>query len=374
MRDGKIVRPLIKLKRTEILRFLKENRIDYVLDESNRDRKHLRNRVRSDLIPIIKASIQPQITSTLTRLAQISTAEEDWLQQIIEPIFEESICQRFADRLTLSIDQLKAMHPALQRRFLRKAISEVKGNLRRITYGHIEAARKHLKCEISCGSTDLPDRIRLSKIGGKLTISKENKPLRETGAAPGKVCYNYRIQKPETVFVKEIHARLHFSEVPAPSDMDALDTGHRIALFDMNSIRFPLVLRNFRPGDRFSPLGMTGTQKVKDFFINNKISRDARESYPMLLSDNRIIWVVGLRIDESAKLTPSTQAVLKAEMVNPMGSMVIEDLTIEEGVLKAEFDVEGNFIELEGTFEGDSYNGVLLVQGGEFPMTMKKQE
>ena len=68
------------------------------------------------------------------------------------------------------------------------------------------------------------------------------------------------------------------------------------------------------------------------------------------------------------------EGVLKATMVNPMGEMEIEDITIVEGVLKAEFDVEGNFIELEGTFEGNSYNGGLFVQGGEFPMTMKKQE
>lgn len=68
------------------------------------------------------------------------------------------------------------------------------------------------------------------------------------------------------------------------------------------------------------------------------------------------------------------EGVLKAEMVNPMGELVIEDITIEEGVLKAEFDVEGNFIELEGTFEGNSYDGFLFVQGGEFPMKMKKQE
>lgn len=68
------------------------------------------------------------------------------------------------------------------------------------------------------------------------------------------------------------------------------------------------------------------------------------------------------------------EGVLQAQMVNPMGEMVIEDITIEAGVLKAEFEVEGNFIELEGTFEGNKYSGGLFVQGGEFPMTMTKQE
>jgi len=68
------------------------------------------------------------------------------------------------------------------------------------------------------------------------------------------------------------------------------------------------------------------------------------------------------------------EGVLKATMVSPMGELVIENINIEENVLKADFDVEGNFIELEGTFEGNAYSGFLFVQGGEFVMKMKKQE
>ena len=68
------------------------------------------------------------------------------------------------------------------------------------------------------------------------------------------------------------------------------------------------------------------------------------------------------------------EGVLKAIMINPMGDMALEEITIEEGVLKSEFEVEGNFIELEGTFSGDTYNGFLLVQGGEFPMKMTKKQ
>ena len=67
------------------------------------------------------------------------------------------------------------------------------------------------------------------------------------------------------------------------------------------------------------------------------------------------------------------EGVLKAAMVNPMGEVLIEGLTIEENALKAEFDAEGNFIELEGTFEGNAYSGFLFVQGGEFVMKMTKK-
>ena len=68
------------------------------------------------------------------------------------------------------------------------------------------------------------------------------------------------------------------------------------------------------------------------------------------------------------------EGALKAAMVNPMGEIVLEEITIEENVLKSEFDVEGNFIELEGTFDGNAYSGFLFVQGGEFVMKMTKTE
>ncbi|MDF1574047.1 MAG: hypothetical protein P1P86_02505 [Bacteroidales bacterium] len=67
------------------------------------------------------------------------------------------------------------------------------------------------------------------------------------------------------------------------------------------------------------------------------------------------------------------EGVLKGKLVNPMGEVVLEKIAIEAGVLKAEVDVEGNFIELEGTFEGDNYSGFLFVQGGEFPMKMNRK-
>jgi hypothetical protein len=68
------------------------------------------------------------------------------------------------------------------------------------------------------------------------------------------------------------------------------------------------------------------------------------------------------------------EGVLKATMVTPMGEISSEEITIVENVLKSEFDAEGNFIELEGTFEGNAYSGFLFVQGAEFVMKMQKKE
>jgi tRNA(Ile)-lysidine synthase len=83
----------------------------------------------------------------------------------------------------------------------------------------------------------------------------------------------------------------------------------------MDAVTFPLTVRNLRPGDRFSPLGMTGRQKVRRFFSNQGIPRALRRRYPLLLSGGKIIWVAGLRMDHSARLTPETRRVLRGELL-----------------------------------------------------------
>jgi tRNA(Ile)-lysidine synthase len=74
-------------------------------------------------------------------------------------------------------------------------------------------------------------------------------------------------------------------------------------------------VRNFRPGDRFQPLGTKGTQKLKEFFIDHKIPKFERPHIPLLISDEKIAWIVGYRMDERFKVTSHTQRVLKVEIV-----------------------------------------------------------
>lgn len=104
---------------------------------------------------------------------------------------------------------------------------------------------------------------------------------------------------------------------------------------------------------------------------STKVARDPHAPY----LGNWEYTVDELPVDiDGTMVISKEEGVLKAVLVTPMGEAPIDDISIEDGVLKAEFDAEGNFIELEGTFEGDTYKGALLVQGGEFPMSMKKQE
>ncbi len=317
-RNEKIVRPLMRLKRSDIIEFLEANGLRYVSDTSNLDPKYLRNRIRHHLIPLLQTSYNPKIIETLNRLASIVSLEEKWMDEIIQPIFTAAVLFEQEDTLGISVPKLSAIHPAALRRILRKAIAKIKGNLRRITYVHIDSVMRLLEKEPGKGSLDLPDRIRIRRRESMLFISKETRALRDPNlkARPDEpLAFEYRISRPDTVLLQEINAQITFSEIKAAELPDFRQAGHQTAFFDMKRLSFPLIIRNFRPGDRFTPLGMRGTQKVKTFFINQKVPKDQRSKCPILLSQGKIIWVAGYRIDESVKVTPATEKVLRVELL-----------------------------------------------------------
>lgn len=324
VRDGqkehiKIVRPLIKLTRLEITDFLAAEGLRYISDRSNKDTRYLRNRIRHYLIPSLKASYNPRIVKTINRLASITRSEEEWIEDVINPAFEKSVLAAENSKITLSVPRLDRIHIAAKRRIIRKAIAKIKGDLRRITLFHIDAAISLLESRPASGisSLDLPGRIRIRRNGDILLFSKERRALRNLNPEPSRAdapSFEYKILKDESIFIKETGMHLKFSEIGIENLPDFRYTGHQVAFFDMDSLSFPLVVRNFRAGDRFNPLGMTGKQKVKKYFINSKVSRSERLRCPILLSQERIIWVVGFRIDNFVKVKPSTKNVLRVEL------------------------------------------------------------
>ena len=108
---------------------------------------------------------------------------------------------------------------------------------------------------------------------------------------------------------------IRLTEIGVADVPELKSIGRQLAFFDMASLQFPLVVRSIRPGDRFSPLGLNGSQKVKKYFKSHKIPGSQRRKSAVLLSAGRIIWLVGHRIDNSVKLRPHTRRVLKAELL-----------------------------------------------------------
>ncbi len=323
VRDGKFVRPLIEVSRGKIIEYLSARGLEYVTDKSNKDERYLRNRIRNTLIPDLEKSYNPKISQTLNRLSSILRAEDEWIEKTLHPAMNQITLNQRENRISLSATKLRETHIAVKRRFIRGALKAVKGDLRRISYSHIESIIRLIKSSPTGFHLDLPDSIGVSLNEDAVTFLKMVQPAKRGSAfpGPGTPVFEYSLsdtglslEKTDCILIKETGMAIQFTKAGIESIPDVRSAGQTMAFFDMDSLIFPLIIRNFRPGDRFNPLGLKGSQKIKKFFINKKLSRTERAKCPILLSNGAIIWVAGHRIDESVKVTPSTINILKAEL------------------------------------------------------------
>jgi tRNA(Ile)-lysidine synthase len=318
VREGRFVRPLISTSRNELIAFLNENAITYQDDKSNCDRRYLRNRIRHETIPYIQACCNPGIVETLNRFSKIVRSEDEWMNEIIQPIYEKALVSSGNHRVVLAIPALTALPEAVRRRVIRTAIVRIKGDLLRISFSHIEAARELAERQQYPAQLMLPDGIRILRNKSLLTFYQMEESLRKSRLEirPRPQSFFYSVSSPvDRVAISETGAVLIFSEIPIGSVKKGLS--EKIALLDLDMLEFPLILRNIQPGDRFNPLGVTGTQKIQKYFIDHKIDRTERQQCPVLLSGNEVAWLAGHRISGHFKVTPSTRRVLRIEICRP---------------------------------------------------------
>jgi tRNA(Ile)-lysidine synthase len=320
VRDHRFIRPLIEQPREHLMNFLQDIRANFVLDATNKDLRFLRNRIRHELMPGLVHRYNPNLVDTLNRTAAIFRAEEDWLTQTSERVFN-TLAVSDAHDVRMPVSNLLENHVAIQRRTIRRAIEHIKGNLKSVTLQHIDAVLRLCRERSSNQYLRLPGGLAAqAQPEGYLRISGTSslpafRPNPRTATTPiYKVSLPHPDKNTRTVTIKELGATLVMGCIPLESIGKLTSAGQHTAFFDMDKLTFPLLLRNSRPGDRFVPLGMQGTQKVKDFFINNKIHREVRWKTPVLVSNNAIVWIVGHRIDERAKVTQQTRNVLKIEL------------------------------------------------------------
>lgn len=321
-RQNIIVRPLIHSSRDEIEEFIRKRDIRHVLDSSNQDKRYLRNRIRHHLLPTLKDSYNPGIKQNLNRLAHIITDEEAWILGYVKTEFDRHAIIGKDNSLFLNTAWMKDIPIALRRRILRHAIYIIKGDLRRIGFDHIDAALEIVSYKSGCKRMDLPDGVRVERISDLIKIfqhGKKNKKGRARHKEQEAIPFHYNFFtsgfKPGEFAIHEIGVTLSFSMLDPGLAPDLSSSPSGVAYLDMDRVDFPITVRNVMPGDRFSPMGMTGSQKIKKFFINNKVAKHNRLFCPVLVSKKKIIWLAGHRISEYVKVTPDTAKILKIELL-----------------------------------------------------------
>jgi tRNA(Ile)-lysidine synthase len=300
IRDDIYIRPLIETSRAEVEEYLQSLNITPRWDSSNLSTEYERNKIRHELIPLLERNYSPNIKHILQQTADILREEDDFLTEQIRQAMGECIHHQDSRSIDISIPALKKHHIALQRRILRLAIESLLGDLNRYNFDHLVALMDLI--DNNTGKTiSLPRGIIAERIYDKIIISLESF---QQPSEP----FDYIIDVPDEIEIPDLG--LSVRTILSKSDYMAYSKDKFQKTFDYDKIKGNLHLRSRRNGDRFQPLGVSGTKKLKDFFIDEKVPRSQRDNVPILTDGNNILWIVGYQIDDRFKVTTQTKTEL----------------------------------------------------------------
>jgi len=282
-KQGNIIHPLLFAKREEIVAYAKENNLSWVEDSSNASDKYSRNFVRHQVVPLMK-SIYPQVDDNL--LGNIERFKE------IELIYSASIQQT------------------------KSKLIEVKGNESHIPILKLkrQTPLKTIVFEIikdfDFAATQTEEAIKLlDAANGSFMASASHRLIINRNWL---IIAPLQAEEALNIIIEEgikniVYASGTLSFETTPADNTHLPTDATIATLNADEIRYPLLLRPYKQGDYFYPLGMLKKKKLSKFFIDQKLSKTDKERVWVIESDKRIVWVIGLRIDNRFRIKPTSK-------------------------------------------------------------------
>jgi len=284
--SNRIIRPLLFATRQSIADYCKTHQIIFREDRSNSETKYTRNKIRHNVIPILK-EINPSIESTL-----IETAERlSGINEIVTDYIND-----LRGRISKHVDDITTFNiNLLQNSLKNSSIVYELFKLFGITRSSLNDLYKVIKGRT--GAQLFTSTHRLLKNRKEIIISGLTTDDNEVI-----VVNNLRD-------LKKYHSILWVKSVSISKDYK-ISRDNETASIDLQKITFPLIIRRWHTGDYFYPLGMTRKKKLSDYFIDRKYSRIDKENTRILESGGKIIWIIGERIDNRFRITGSTKKVL----------------------------------------------------------------
>ena len=287
------VRPLLECSRAEIRLYLKRHRLSFFRDTSNAKLTFTRNKLRKTLIPGIEKNFNPAFSSAVERSAKWIEEQNALVAELLKPY--ESLFHRHGNFWILNRSSFLLLKPGLQKVVLRMFLGKMDSgynltsrSLQRLIATIVNGGRMELPgyWGVACSTSECLFEPKRQRIGG-IEVDVPAKGIYAFPAAAETLRFSLTTRR----------------RAPNPA----------IAQLDADKANFPLYIRNWKKGDSFRPLGMKGTKKLSDYFIDKKVPRAERKKIPLVYKDDDLVWVSGYQIHDNYKVTPETKRILIIE-------------------------------------------------------------
>lgn len=291
-KQAKVIRPMLFTNRTNIDAFARKHSISYREDKSNNEIKYLRNKIRHEILPVLKEihpDFERHLTENIFRIREVEMIYREAIEAR-----RKKIVVREKDKIRIPISEIKRLKPAGT--FLFELLFPFGFNI-----------------------SQVKDLLKtLEKTSGKILLSPTHRLIKDrenvfitpfkTSAQKEETSRVFLI--PEKTSVLHEPLRLTFKNLKKNGKF-RIDSSPAMAFLDSGKLCYPLLLRRWQRGDFFYPFGRNNRKKLSDFFIDEKFSLLDKENTWVLCSGKDIIWIVGCRIDNRFRVTAKTKEVLK---------------------------------------------------------------
>jgi len=295
VRRDNIIRPILCLSAEEIRKYLKANKITFCVDESNLDSDYERNFLRNEIIPKLKQRLNPRLEEKISNTSKIISEIDSFIDKNIEKIRKEVVSSD-GKVLRINSQKISNVDKSLLSILLKKEIENKFDS--ELSSDNIFSLLDLLVSQ-SGRSIHLKENIIATKERSELVIRKRAASRNEKSAYKIKVGQKLNING-KVISVKEVKRKM-FKFSPNKS----------IEYISGDGLGNIFQIRKWKEGEKFQPIGMKGTKKISDFLSDEKASSINKKDNLVLTIGNKIVWVIGLRIDDSFKITSKTKKILK---------------------------------------------------------------
>jgi tRNA(Ile)-lysidine synthase len=308
-----VVRPLLQIDRSEIETWLRDHGIAWREDETNRDRTYARNRLRHEILPLLRDVFNPQLDGALANLATLARDEETYWNSELLPRQPPT-----RQPQVIAVTELANVPPALARRRVRQAVALATGNHRSFDFAHVERVLEMARSQAGHDRFQAP--------GLDVCRSFDFIRLAPAGANPAEASdFSFAVQVPGSVELPGSGTRITLQVLEKEATTEACAT----VVNELDWQRFrrgrgvpSLELRNWRPGDQYRRVGRPKAEKIKFFFQQARIPLWERENWPIITYNDSIVWARRFGAAGEFAAGPETSSVLRVaetrcELSNP---------------------------------------------------------
>jgi tRNA(Ile)-lysidine synthase len=298
----RFIRPLLCVKRDEIIQYLSSRNLKWCTDKTNEDCTYKRNFIRHRLLPALQKNCSGCLVSELSELANASRGFYRLICRSADAVLP-NVATAEKQMASLDLDRLGALPTEVKVEIIRRALVYLNGGEQEITERHYSDILRLSENK----SAQLPGGIEVHRQGTKIVFVRSQKKTVETGATEP-----VALKVPGATKFVGMHIEAETFEYNAAKFKKFRATkSNFVEWFDLDSIEPPVMVRFRRHGDRFWPLGMAGEKKVGKFLTGTKASTALRQKMLVIADSRKIIWLFPIRISEEAKVTGHTRLVLR---------------------------------------------------------------